>query len=209
MSSQSENELNRIGPDGDPQETAEWLEALQAVIEREGPERAHYLIENLVDFNQAPHQELNIEQIHLPTLWEEILAPYRITIENKGLKLTLKGAIDEWPADQRKLRTTLDNLLSNAVNYTPEKGAVKIKWLESNGQLKVMVANSGEPIPQQDAERIFEPFVQSAAKRTGPLKGSGIGLSVARECMLAQGGSLTLEPHGKLPVCFQVLCPAP
>ena len=47
-----------------------------------------------------------------------------------------------------------------------------------------------------------------AAKRTGPIKGSGIGLSVARECIEAQGGTLSLTDHPDLPICFRLTCPA-
>ena len=107
-----------------------------------------------------------------------------------------------------KLRTTLDNLLSNAITYTPDGGSVDITWYTENANLVIDVANSGAPIPTQDAERVFEPFFQSTAQRTGPLKGSGIGLSVARECIEAQGGSLSLAPNNALPVCFRLICPA-
>jgi two-component system sensor histidine kinase GlrK len=120
----------------------------------------------------------------------------------------VQGLATNWEADRYKLRTALDNLLSNAVNYTPEEGRIEVVWRRDDANLVVEVANSGEPIPEEDAERVFEPFVQSSAKRSGPIKGSGIGLSVARECMEVQGGSLSLIDHPELPVCFRIICPA-
>jgi two-component system sensor histidine kinase GlrK len=102
----------------------------------------------------------------------------------------------------------LDNLLSNAVNYTPIGGCIEIAWYEKCTNLVMEVANSGVAIPPEDEKRVFDPFFQSVAKRTGPIKGSGIGLSVARECMEAQGGSLSVVPHKELPVCFRLVCPA-
>ena len=69
------------------------------------------------------------------------------------------------------------------------------------------VANSGEAIPDVDQGKIFEPFYQGVTSRTGPIKGSGIGLSVARECMQAHGGSLMLVQHPTLAVCFRLQCP--
>ncbi len=110
--------------------------------------------------------------------------------------------------DRYKLKTTLDNLLSNAVNYTPDGGEIDIVWRPEDDTLVIDVANSGEAIPPEDKERVFEPFFQSASKRTGPIKGSGIGLSVARECIEAQGGSLFLASHDKLPNCFRLICAA-
>jgi two-component system sensor histidine kinase GlrK len=166
------------------------------------------LIENLIDYNQLPEQAASIERFSIDALWEELLAHYRLTISKKDLQLALNGNVDYWRADRYRLGTTLDNLLSNAVNYTPEGGLIDIKWREEDANLLIDVANSGPSIPEEDAERVFEPFFQSAAKRTGPIKGSGIGLSVARDCIEAQGGSLTLVHHKSLPVCFRVSCPA-
>ena len=116
--------------------------------------------------------------------------------------------VPHWVADRHKLKTSLDNLLSNAVNYTPEGGHIDVVWRGQAATLTVDIANSGEPIPTMDTERIFEPFYQSSAKRTGPIKGSGVGLSVARECIELQGGTLTLVSHNTLPICFRLLCPA-
>jgi two-component system sensor histidine kinase GlrK len=166
------------------------------------------LIENLLDYNQLPHQQLTFEEVNLDTLWQELLGNYHISIDKKSLQLTLHGDVQTWVIDRYKLRTTLDNLLSNAVNYTPDGGHIDVEWHTQNANLVISVANSGEPIPTEDAERVFEPFFQSAPKRTGPIKGSGIGLSVARECIEIQGGSLTLVPHDQLPICFRLICPA-
>ncbi len=165
------------------------------------------LIENLVDYNQLPRQELVLEPIRLGVLWQELLANYRISIDQKALQLSRRGTVDSWVADRHKLRTSLDNLLSNAVNYTPEGGHIDVVWRKEDANLIIEVANSGKPIPAEDRDRVFEPFFQSNAKRTGPIKGSGIGLSVARECIEIQGGTLELATHKSLPVCFRLTCP--
>ena len=177
-------------------------------IVRENGIELQRLIENLLDYNQLPRQELVFEDTQLEVLWEELLANYRIAIDKKALQLELHGGVPSWMVDRYKLKTSLDNLLSNAVSYTPDGGTVDIVWRAEGATLIIDVANSGEPIPEEDTERVFEPFFQSASKRTGPIKGSGIGLSVARECIEAQGGSLSLASHDTLPVCFRLTCPA-
>ncbi|MFT4517640.1 MAG: two-component system sensor histidine kinase GlrK [Halioglobus sp.] len=166
------------------------------------------LIENLIDFNRLPHQELCFESFELKGLWEELLGNYSISLDKKALQIKHSTSVETWVADRYKLKTTLDNLLSNAINYTPDGGYIDIESHAENGTLVIEVANSGDPIPYEDEERVFEPFVQSAAKRTGPIKGSGIGLSVARECIESQGGSLSLTSHDRLPICFRLTCPA-
>jgi len=167
-----------------------------------------HLIENLIDYNQLPDKKLNPEEIRLQELWDELLSHYQLSLGRKDLQLTAEGSVDCWVADRSKLRTTLDNLLSNAVNYSPDGGRIELVWYEKYTTLVMEVANSGVAIPLEDEKFVFEPFFQSAAKRTGPIKGSGIGLSVARECMTAQGGTLSLVPHKELPVCFRLVCPA-
>lgn len=166
------------------------------------------LIENLIDYNRLPHQALSLEKVELKELWRELLANYSLSLHRKALQLRQSGQEETWVADRYKLKTSLDNLLSNAINYTPEGGVIDITWRTLGNKLLIEVANSGSPIPAEDADRVFEPFFQSIAKRSGPIKGSGIGLSVARECIEAQGGSLSLSTHHNLPVCFRIVCPA-
>jgi two-component system, NtrC family, sensor histidine kinase GlrK len=166
------------------------------------------LIENLIDYNQVPREQLCWEKVCLAALMHEVLTHYRMSIDNKGLQLSLNDGLEEWVVDRYKLRTSMDNLLSNAVNYTPSGGSIVVAWQAEGANLIIDVANSGEPIPAEDRERVFEPFFQSLSKRSGPIKGSGIGLSVARDCIEVQGGSLTLVAHEALPVCFRLTCPA-
>ena len=108
------------------------------------------LIENLLDYNQLPHQELNPGQVDLAEVWQDLLDAYRIAVSKKQLVIETSGEVDSWSADFYKLRTALDNLLSNAVNYTPEAGRVVIRWAVENDCLVIDIANSGNPIPEDE-----------------------------------------------------------
>lgn len=171
------------------------------------------LIENLLDYNQMVHsQALQLQPINLQMLWQELISTYQMTIERNQLQLSCAGGVDEWPVDETKFRAVLDNLLSNAVNYTPQQGVIEVSWYsieDGSAELLVMdIANNGEPISEQEQMKIFDPFYQGASSRSGPIKGSGIGLSVAKECMQAHGGDLALVEHDSLAVCFRLQCPA-
>jgi len=87
------------------------------------------LIENLLDYNQLPEQALELETIELESLWQELLANYRIALDKRNLTINCQGVVDTWVADRVKLKTALDNLLSNAVSYTPADGHIEIRWL--------------------------------------------------------------------------------
>lgn len=166
------------------------------------------LIENLLDYNQVVHsQKLQVQLTELAALWQELLLSHQISIERKQLEVEVGGDVGSWPLDEAKFRATLDNLLSNAVNYAPQLGKLEIHWWEEENTLVMDVANSGSAIPAAEQGKIFEPFYQGVNSRNGPIKGSGIGLSVARECMQAHGGTLRLETHSELPVCFRLSCP--
>ena len=79
---------------------------------------------------------------------------------------------------------------------------------EEEGRLVIDIANTGVAIQEQEVTHLFEPFYQGSSVRHGPIKGSGLGLSVALESMLTQGGNLTLESHPSLDVCFRLICPS-
>jgi two-component system sensor histidine kinase GlrK len=177
-------------------------------IIRDNSRELQRLIENLLDYNQVVHnQQLDVQPLSLHTVWQELMSTHQISIEQKQLQIDCEGDVESWPLDEAKFRTVLDNLLSNAVNYAPEKGRIDIGWHQQDEALVMEVANSGKAIPKDEWKKIFEPFYQGVNSRTGPIKGSGIGLSVARECILAHGGTLTLSQHPELPVCFRITCP--
>lgn len=166
------------------------------------------LIENLLDYNQVPHQVIRPEFIQLDVLGEALFENYRISIENKKLDVNCHWHIKEWIADRNKLKIALDNVISNAVNYTPEQGSIVLESREEEGRLVIDIANTGVAIQEQEVTHLFEPFYQGSSVRHGPIKGSGLGLSVALESMLTQGGNLTLESHPSLDVCFRLICPS-
>lgn len=166
------------------------------------------LIENLLDYNQVPHQVIRPEFIQLDVLGDSLFENYRISIEGKGLNVECCWHTKEWVADRNKLKIALDNVISNAVNYTPEQGTIILESREEEGRLLIDIANSGVAIKEQEITHLFEPFYQGSSVRHGPIKGSGLGLSVALESMLTQGGSLSLELHPSLDVCFRLICPS-
>lgn len=182
------------------QEVVEIIQANSRELQR--------LIENLLDYNQMAHsQTLQIQLIPLRAMWQELITAHHMTIERKKLQLRCDGDVEQWPVDEAKFKAVLDNLLSNAVNHTPIKGRIDISWTGKQDLLTMNIANSGEPILVAEQGKIFEPFYQGSNSRSGPIKGSGIGLSVARECMQAHGGELQLVKHPSLAVCFRLQCP--
>ena len=166
------------------------------------------LIENLLDYNQVTHQpDLQTESIDLPALCSELRQVHTVSARRKQLDVKLDVSAAQCQTDPAKLRTVIDNLLSNAVNYTPGGGEVVLKCWSDGPVIQLEVANSGVPIPEPERQQIFQPFYQGSASRSGPIKGSGIGLSVARECARDLGGTLELVPCEEFATCFRLTVP--
>jgi len=96
-------------------------------------------------------------------------------------------------ADRSYIRQVLINLLDNAVKYNVESGAISISLSRSGSLAMFRIASTGQEIPQDRENRIFERFYRTEASRAGDVVGSGLGLSICREIALAHGGHIWLE----------------
>lgn len=169
--------------------------------------RLQGLIEQLLDYNRVQQVQVFKQKVDVRPLLEQSLNAHRLTIENKGMQVQLEVDESEPIADAHRLKLVLDNLISNAVNYGDQGGIIRIRSIQDDDWYCLSVANSGQPIPEQDRERIFEPFVQGSQERKGVLKGSGIGLSIAREAAISMTGQLSLNDYDNGLVCFELSLP--
>ena len=111
-------------------------------------------------------------------------------------------------AEPALLISVMDNLYSNAVHYGAESGNIRIHSYRHGEQVRIDVANSGEPIPAAEKNMIFEPFYQGSHQRKGAVKGSGLGLSIARDCVRQMQGELSLVDAPAGQVCFRITLPS-
>ncbi|PMR76071.1 sensor histidine kinase [Billgrantia endophytica] len=166
------------------------------------------LIEQLLDYNLLQHNHrLTLEPVDLATLVKSTLAKHRLALEQKGMRVTAFDGPLEWVVDRTAMGRILDNLVSNAIAYGEDDGVMLIRAHAGHEHLVLDVANSGQPIAEHDRMQLFEPFYQGRSRRKGPLKGSGIGLSVAADCARLHQGSLQLVEDRQLDVCFRLTLP--
>jgi two-component system phosphate regulon sensor histidine kinase PhoR len=93
-------------------------------------------------------------------------------------------------ADEEAVETVLENLLDNALKYTPEGGEVRVGWRAHEGQVLLEVADTGVGIPEADLPRIFERFYRVDKARAREMGGTGLGLSIVKHLTQAMGGSV-------------------
>ena len=99
-------------------------------------------------------------------------------------------------ADRKKLMRVMDNLLGNALKFTPAKGEVKVAVKRSDDQLEVTVADSGIGLAPEHLEKVFERFFQVDTSYTRASGGIGMGLTIAAEIVEAHGGRMRAESKG-------------
>jgi two-component system sensor histidine kinase GlrK len=179
-------------------------------IVRENTLSLQKLIEDLLKY----HQTRAFEPATLgPVMLGDIAR--RVVRENKlaalGRAITIDTHLE--PAlvvgEGDRLRTIVDNLVSNAIKYAPRAGRIDIRTWQEGGHAHVQVVDNGPGVGAEERERIFDSFFQGKAPPGGRVKGSGLGLAIAREYALAHGGRIVVQdrPDGKRGACFRLSLP--
>jgi signal transduction histidine kinase len=156
------------------------------------------LINDILDLSRAEvgKVEVNETLVDLPDIIPGNLAIVRPRAEAAGVALVTDVSPDlpHLYADERKLSQILLNLLSNAIKFTPDGGTVTVAAaLDGDGDLVIMVADTGIGIAKADLERVFEPFVQLDSSLARKYEGTGLGLALSQRWVHLHGGSLVLE----------------
>lgn len=112
-------------------------------------------------------------------------------------------------ADESYLRRILLNLLDNAIKYNVEGGTVSISLMNSGSFALFRIANTGQEIPREHEDRIFERFYRADLSRSSDTAGSGLGLSICCELVLAHGGHIWLERPQPGWTAFALTLPTP
>lgn len=194
--------------DGVVGELSERQREIVGLIDVSGQELQD-LIEQLLDYNLLQHSRgLKVTRFDLVTVIQEVLAKHRLALDKKGMRVEWPQHTPlPWQADRERTASILDNLISNAIAYGEDGGYLALRARQHHASLIVEVANTGEPIDEDDSTHLFEAFYQGRMRRQGALKGSGIGLSVAADCARVQDGRLELVEDGTFPVCFRLTLP--
>jgi two-component system sensor histidine kinase GlrK len=167
------------------------------------------LIENLLTYSawQSRAATLEISRFDLKPLVFGVVSQYRLAISKSKIKLKLRVGAVSLLADSNKIRLILDNLISNAVKFTPESGQISISAVVQDDVLEIVVRDSGPGVAEEDRSRIFEAFFQGKRLQGGPVGGTGIGLSIVNECVQAYKGSVRLEESEHTGAYFVVRLP--
>jgi two-component system NtrC family sensor kinase len=116
----------------------------------------------------------------------------RIKKKDQNLKLEIEGKLPSVAGNPVQLRQMLENLLNNAVKYTPEGGSIRLAGFEEDGQVILQVADTGPGIPTKEQRRIFDRFYR-ASNVTKDIQGTGLGLSIVKSIVDNHRGRIWVD----------------
>lgn len=152
------------------------------------------LIEGLISFGdterQAPIAKPRPVALHL--LLRQLAQDQKLAIKAKHIRFELDIEEAVVAGDPENLRVVFDNLLSNAIKFTTLGGAIVLRLRTVEDRVRVDVCDDGPGVDRDEREKVFAAFYQGRAVARGPIKGSGLGLSIAREYVKAHDGDIEI-----------------
>jgi two-component system, OmpR family, phosphate regulon sensor histidine kinase PhoR len=155
------------------------------------------LTEDLLMLSKMDADRLELETRRIPVgpFVESCIETSTPRAREKDLQLSVNLAdrIPDIAGDRRRLTEVLQNLLDNAIQYTPAGGQIMVSAGPRNGEVIFTVSDTGIGIPQADQPRIFERFYRVDVARSREVGGTGLGLSIAKHLVEGHGGRIWVE----------------
>jgi two-component system phosphate regulon sensor histidine kinase PhoR len=173
--------------------------------------RLSRLTDDLLKLSQIEAGKLELESRAVPiaSLIEPCLETTRLRASSKKLHLEADYEADLAPVrgDVSSLQEILQNLLDNAVRYTPPGGRICVRAQSTGQEVVISVSDTGIGIPKVEQERIFERFYRVDPARSREMGGTGLGLSIAKHLVEAHGGRIEVESEVSRGSTFSVFLP--
>lgn len=147
------------------------------------------------------------EEIAISALVEEVLADLEPLAQEKGINLIEKCDNVLLMGSDILIYRLVYNLVENAIKYNFSGGTVTVTATQQNSQLHLTVEDTGNGIPEELKERIFEPFFRLDKSRSRELGGVGLGLALVREIVRVHNGSILVKNNANSGTTFEVIFP--
>jgi two-component system, NtrC family, sensor histidine kinase GlrK len=178
-------------------------------ILRQNALRLQRLIEDLLNYHTVQFQKsgLNLKRVELAPVLSRVAEAHQLPVRAKDIVLRVDCPPIALDADENKLEVIIDNLVSNAVKFSPPFGQVAINARVNGKQVLIDVADEGPGIDAQERDKVFEPFYQGSATPRGPVKGTGLGLAIVREYVDAHRGHVEIIEDAPAGAHFRISLP--
>lgn len=160
----------------------------------EQADRLHALIIDMLSLARIETQTetFTLQAIPVQSAVESCLKQHRTMAESKNHRIETNPPLEALLvyADEEAVSQILDNLVDNAIKYTPAGGLIRVRWGVDNGQAFIEVSDTGIGIPENSLVRVFERFYRVDKARSRQLGGTGLGLSIVKHLTQAMNGSV-------------------
>ena len=168
-------------------------EYLQIIVDQAN--RLHQLAEDTLSITKMEAGRLNyhFKIVNVGRLFDDAISMVRLSVRHEvGYEVDPDVAFIK--GDQSKLRQVIQNLVSNAVKYSPKGGKVMVAAHKHPGsQILISIADEGIGIPQDKIDKLFQKFSRIDSPEANQIKGAGLGLWICREIVEAHGGKIWIE----------------
>ena len=164
-------------------------------IIRKNAARMQTLIEDILELSaiEAGNVKVNAEELELQPLVNDVTSSLASNAASRGVTVVNEvGPEATVFADPRRLEQMLTNLVENAIKFNRDNGTVTIGHEDAEDRTRIYVSDTGEGIPAQHLERLFERFYRVDRARSRDLGGTGLGLAIVKHLALAHGGQVSV-----------------
>ena len=158
------------------------------------------LMADLMDISMIESGRLKVDAqpFSFNSLVDDVCALQLVNAQKRGIFLYKHNYPEEVTvvADRFRLSQVINNLIGNAIKFTPQKGKIEVYFYAQDGNVTLKVSDSGAGIVHDEKEKIFQKFHQADNIRGLKKQGWGLGLSIAQEIILAHNGEIGVESAG-------------
>ena len=187
-----------------PDNDADTLQTIKMVTEQNG--RLSKMVKTLLDMSELQTVGLD-DEIMVDALVDEVLADLDPLAQEKNIKLTGKCKNITMVGSDILIYRLVYNLVENAIKYNHSGGQVTVTAYRKEKHVYLSVEDTGNGIPEELRERVFEPFFRVDKSRSRELGGVGLGLALVREIVRVHDGSITVRSNPSGGTVFDVILP--
>ncbi len=149
----------------------------------------------------------HIDSVNLPAVAARSVERFRTQTHHHTLILDFPPHYPSVPGDEGRLRQVIDNLVSNAIKYSPKGGEIRLTGKVEGDMVTLAISDQGVGIPADERDHIFEPFYRVDDTLTRQTQGTGLGLYLAQAVVKAHGGTISVESKPERGSTFTIRLP--
>ncbi len=184
--------------------------AAQVIYDESG--RMHRMVLDLLDLARldAGTADITMSPVNITALLNAVAEKFSPQLQRAGVNIKVESVagLPNLTADGDRLSQVFTNLVDNALKFTPRGGSILLQVSVMNGEMRIVVSDTGAGISAEDQKHIFDRFYQAdPARKGGEKHGAGLGLAIANEIVQAHGGRISVRSRQGEGSTFEVFLP--